>query len=116
MGIQRTNPRAAIASGASLSGPVDLQGYDLIALEFPSAWSTANVSFQTSQDGVTYRDVYGPTGTEITLTAAASRWVVLDSTLVGLFGRYIKVRSGTAGVPVNQAADRAIGVVGRVAV
>jgi hypothetical protein len=115
--IGRTSLPATIANGASLSNAVDLLGYDFVALEFPSAWTAASVTFQTSEDGVTFNDVYTYTNTEATMTgAAASRWVVLDSTLVGLFGRYVKIRSGTAAAAVNQAAERTVRVIGRVAV
>ena len=53
--------------------------------------------------------MYDADGTELTVTVAASRHVALAPD--GLrSARWLKLRSGTAGSPVNQGADRVIGV------
>lgn len=102
---------ATIASGQSLSDAVDLLGYDLGAIAFPSSWTAADVTLQTSEDGVTYRDVFVGTA-EATIDAAASQWTVVSPDTAHGLGRYIKVRSGPSSAPVNQAADREITVLG----
>lgn len=97
---------ATILSGASLSDGVNLAGHILCGVYMPAGWTAAGISFQASIDGVTFVDMYAA-GAELTSAAGASQYVALDSS-VFLGVRAIKVRSGTAGVPVNQGADRAL--------
>lgn len=113
MPVSHTTLQATIASGASLSDALDLIGYDLVGIEMPAAWTAAAITLQSSSDGVTYRNVYSASGTELSLTVDASRYVHVDSTVAGLLQRFVKIRSGTAAVPVNQAAARLLGVYGR---
>lgn len=109
---------AASGKSASLSDKVDLQTIGptsgIIAIQMPTAWTAAAITFQGSpslQDP--FQDIYDQGGTEISITVDASRYVVLDqdtrSKLMGL--RFIKLRSGTTGTPVNQAAERTIELV-----
>lgn len=96
-----------IANGASLSDAVDLKNNRLSYIQMPGTWTTANLTFQVSEDGETYNNLYNDAGTEYTVTAAASQ--VLRLTLHDwLAVRYLKIRSGTAGSPVNQAAARTL--------
>lgn len=97
---------ATILSGESLSAAVNLAGHVLCGVYMPAAWTAAGLSFQASIDGETFVDIYSA-GAELTAAAGASQYVALDSMLF-LGVRSIKVRSGTAGVPVNQGADRAL--------
>lgn len=102
-----TPKTVTILSGASLSDALDLLGLVPLGIQMGAAWTPAALTFQGSYDGVTYANVYDNTGTEVSVTVAASRYVTLPPTLLpGV--RYIKVRSGTAGTPVAQAADRAL--------
>ena len=97
---------ASIDNGASLSGAVDLGGRKLAAIDMPAAWTAANITFQASADGITYDDLYD-NSTERSLTVAASRYLMQNiGDWVGL--RYLKIRSGTSGTPVNQGASRII--------
>lgn len=90
-----------IANGQSLSGAISLGGGLLAAVAMPSGWTAAALSFQASDDGDTYRDVHNDDGAEYTVITAASRHVAIDpSKFSG--AQWIKVRSGTAGTPVNQ--------------
>lgn len=94
-----------IASGASLSASIPLQGRTLAGVYFPS-WTAAVLTFQASHDGTTWYDVRNEDGTEYTLTAAANSYIGC-SNAVPLFGaQFLKVRSGTASSVVNQGADR----------
>lgn len=95
-----------IASGAALSDGVDL-GYCVVcAIQMPAAWTTANLTFQgRCAPELAWMDVYTSTGVEVNVTAAASRFIIVDpSDFAGL--RFLRVRSGTTGTPVNQAAGR----------
>lgn len=97
-----------IASGASLSPEVDLGNFTLAGVIMPSGWDAANLTLQAKTANGTATNVYDDSGSEVSITAAASRyilfWPALD--LTGL--RHIKVRSGTAATPVNQTADRTL--------
>lgn len=97
---------AVIANGSSLGDGIDLGGSSVIGIQMPASWTAANLTFQASHDGVTYADLYDSAG-EFTVTAAASRFIVIDPTTL-LGARYLKVRSGTAGAAVNQGAARTL--------
>lgn len=108
MGIETSTDIATIANGASLSAAVHLHANRLFAIQMPASWTAANLTFQGSFDGTTYADLYDDTGTEVTVTAAASRFILL-STPAMFFGlQRIKVRSGTTGSPVNQGGAREV--------
>lgn len=109
---------ASIANGASLSQVIDLYGVGtgsaIVGLEMPAAWTAASITFSVSHDigTQTFKDYYDDAGTEITVTAAASRFIrLIPSLFAGI--RYIKVRSGTSGSPVNQGAARDVKLVVR---
>lgn len=96
-----------IANGASLSGAAALNNQRLVAIIMPAAWTAAGLTFQASDDGTNWFNLHDGAGTEVSLTVAASRYVrlaPLDWSRI----RYLKVRSGTSGAPVNQGADRIV--------
>lgn len=95
-----------IASGDSLSAAIDLGTRVLSRIEFPAAWTAANVTFQVSTDGVTYLDLFNEGG-EISLQAGANRSITLEG-WSWIFVRYLKIRSGTSAAPIAQAAARTI--------
>ena len=100
-----------IANGASLSGVIDLEGFVLMGIQMPSAWTAANLTFEASSARAgTFDDVYDDTGTEVNVTAAASRYIGVTGTKGDVLAnvRFLKVRSGTTGTPVNQGAARTI--------
>ncbi len=107
------NQAVTIASGGSLSGAVALPpGEYPAAIMMPATWTTANLTFQGSVDGTTFYDMYESDGTELTVTADASQYIVLSpDSFWGV--HFLKVRSGTTGTPVNQAAARSVTVVTR---
>lgn len=106
---------ANIANGAALSQSIYLlRGGNLVpcAIEMPAAWTAANITFDGSSDGANFFSVENVDGTEFTVTAEASRIIILDPTkLAGL--AYLKVRSGPVGAPVNQGAARIVKVLTR---
>lgn len=109
-GPQVDTKTATIANGGSLSGAINLGYQRLVALVMPAAWTAAGITFQASPDGVTYTDVYDATGAEYSVTVGASHTVIIPvADLIGM--RFLKIRSGTSGTPVNQGAARAITVV-----
>ncbi len=105
--------QAAIASGTALSAGIPLDGNLLAGVGLPNStgWTDASLTFQVSVDGgTTYYDLWKD-GAEYTLTVPTGR---TNATFFDVppadFAAFthIKVRSGTAGTPVNQGADRTL--------
>ena len=96
-----------ISNGTSLSAAVLVGDHTLVSIQMPSTWTSASLTFQASVDGITYQNVYSSTGTELTLTAAASTYIYLDPAIFSGAIK-IKVRSGTSGAAVNQGGDRTL--------
>jgi len=101
---------ATILINTALSDAIDCGGMTPTAIIMPAIWTAANLTFQNSvDDGTTYNDVYDIDGTEFTLTADASRFILLDVSKWFTI-RHLKIRSGTSATPVNQVAERVIQV------
>jgi hypothetical protein len=100
---------AIIRSGNSLSDAIDLEGYDLKAVEMPVVWTSANaMTFQAAEKiGGTYQNVYDDAGNEVSVSASNSRCIKIGATLskdlAGL--RFLKIRSGTSASAVAAGAD-----------
>lgn len=102
---------ATIASGASMTGAINLNGWRLFGISMPASWTAASLTFQGSFDGgATWQNLYDSSGNEITLTTAASRYVAIDP-LLFLAVPMMKVRSGTASGGVNQAQDSQLSLI-----
>lgn len=116
-GRDRTVIPVTIASGASQSGEFQTNGMRIVGIQMPAAWTAAGITFlalvraPTGAGSEVFGLVQDDAGVEIAITTpAADEYVAINGQkLVGL-GR-VKLRSGTAGVPVNQAAERALFVV-----
>jgi hypothetical protein len=99
---------ASISSGSSLTGALNLGGLRLFAIVIPSAWTSANLTFQMSPDaGTTWVNIYDINGNELTAVAAASECIVLTPVSFSSF-QYLRIRSGTSSSAVSQAADRSL--------
>lgn len=95
-----------IANGASLSTAVNLSGRILCGIYMPAAWTAGGLSFQASEDGLTFYDVWVD-GAEYTTATAAGVYTAINSdAFLGV--RHIKVRAGTSAVPVAQGALRTL--------
>jgi hypothetical protein len=106
-GINSTPMTISIGASASLSSAVGIRGLVPVAIEMPAAWDAADLTFQFSKDGTTYNNLYKDDGTEKTVTASTSRWIILKPT--EFFGVVsLKVRSGTAASAVTQTAARTL--------
>ena len=100
---------ATIANAASLSDAVELKGHSVLRIAMPAAWTAADLTFQISDDGgTTFRNVYWDWGPEMVVDAAAALTIELSPFVRLSHIDQIKVRSGTAAVPVAQAAERLI--------
>lgn len=102
-----------IGNGTSLSAAVDLGGLTLVGVLVPATWTAAGLSLQGSPDGLTYGKLVDQTGTEVTAAGlAGGEFVALDPNKL-MAARFVKLRSGTNGTPVNQGADRVVRLLGR---
>ena len=108
----RTEHAVTIANAAALSNAVNLRGEVLVGVRMPAAWTAAGITFQVSMDNVTYLNAYAAGGGEVALVVVAAHHVALDPNGYAGF-RWIKVRSGTGAVPVNQLAERVFSVISR---
>ena len=99
---------ATIANGASLSSAVDLQAYRLGRIVLPAAIDGTVMTFQTSLDGKTWKNLYNDVG-EYSVPIGADRSVVPDLTMFAA-AAWLKVRTGTAAAGTPQSAARTIHV------
>lgn len=113
---------AEIPNNESRSGEVDLGEHNLVALWMPAGWAGTAITFQSKDhrqpeagdvsvdDLETWKDVYDDAGTEVSITVAANRVVVIGTVTKAAIGalRYLRVRSGTAAAPVNQSPTRVV--------
>lgn len=105
--MAKTSRNVTISSGTSLSNAIDISEYSVVGILMPSAWTAANLSFQGSIDGATYGNLIEKDGVELVITAAASYLIPLTASAFQPC-RFLKIRSGTSVVPVNQAVTRTI--------
>ena len=93
---------ATIPNGAAVSAAVNLRGEVLVGIRMSDVWDAANLTFQVSMDDVTYLDSYSAAGAEhvVTVTGVDTHIWVDPSNFAGY--RWLIVRSGTTGTPVNQ--------------
>ncbi len=107
--IQNTRRRLSltIPISASITSGVDLMGYRVAAIDW-NVGASANVAmtFQGSQDGSSFYNLYDTSGAEITIASgafstAAARGVVLDGVLQSQLQahRWVKFRTGTNASP-----------------
>jgi len=105
-----TNITAIIAASGSLSSEVDLGATYLVGLFVPSGWTSANITFQVSPDGVNFGNFFSYLGAEVAFVAVPGQYLGVDPTLFK-GARAIKVRSGTSGSPVTQSSQANIQLV-----
>jgi hypothetical protein len=105
-------PTVTVADGQSLSDALSVDKYVVCGFVVDSGWNTAALTFTVSYDGTTYYNMFNG-ATELSYAAiAASSWVSVDpAVFMGI--PYIKVRSGTAGTPVNQTGASVVTVITR---
>lgn len=111
-----------ILNTASLSGKLLLENYRMVGLIVPAAFDGTAITLQGAHpDGdltgdppvpadVDFFNVFDRGGSEYTITVAVSRYITLNpDDLVALL--WVRLRSGTAVVPVVQTATRTIQVI-----
>lgn len=111
-----STPLVTIASGASLSASIYIGAGEPEAVEMPGAWDAAVLTFQASIDGTTFLDLYDDAGNEVALAVQPNQHVAIGEGGAAKTEHfrgvtYMKIRSGTAGAPVNQGAARTLTLV-----
>ena len=80
----------------------------ILGVILPTTWATANITFQVSQDNVTFHDLYSDSGTEVsaTVSATGAHAITFDSKgeSVAPF-QYARIRSGVSATPVSQGTE-----------
>jgi hypothetical protein len=100
--VQQQIP-AQIAEASAISGQVDLGGYSLVGIVFPTNWSAAGLSFQASCDGGnTWGELLDDTATAISIGSVTGEAFVAIDPAAWRGVRSIKVRSGSKASPVAQ--------------
>ena len=109
----RTLVAVTIPAGASLSGDVNVNDLQIVGIQMPAGWDAAGIAFAALLgDGTTFGKVQDAAGTEVVITSpAAATYVAIAPTVATIGLGRIRVRSGTAAVPVNQTADRVFALV-----
>ena len=49
----------------------------ILGVILPTTWATANITFQVSQDNVTFHNLYSDAGTEVSATISATPYYTL---------------------------------------
>jgi hypothetical protein len=100
-------------AGEYLSDPADCGGNSAVRLNMPFDWTgDTPLTFQLSEDGgATFHDLHHVVPNEmidfeITVPQVRPGSTVTFPAGMGLSVQWVKVRSGTAAVPVPQEADR----------
>jgi hypothetical protein len=100
-----TNNSVTIANNASLSGAFYVGHGRLVSIIMPATWTAAVLTFQGSDDGVTFYDIYDSNGTEVSATVAAAHMVTIDEFMGA---PWMKLRSGTGASAVAQGGARTL--------
>lgn len=100
-----------IPANQSISGGIDIGDAEYIAIEIPDNATATSLTFQAKTNRFDdentspedWDNVFDDTGTEVSVTVASNRIVVLGTvTKAALCAcRYIRLRSGTSAAPVN---------------
>jgi len=87
-----------IPAGEALSDAVDCTRGKIIKITMPGNWNQADLTFQTSSDGLMFNDIMRPDGLEVVCA------IVPGTAIIGLelITGFVKFRSGTREHPVNQ--------------
>jgi hypothetical protein len=104
---------ATIAASASISSSVDLRYGALVGVYVPAVWTSADITLQASRDGVNFQNVRNVSGDDFLVQAGAGNCFIPLVPLELQGAKHVRLRSGTASSPVNQAAERELILVTR---
>ena len=95
----------SIASGTSLSSGFAINSAFPVALNVPTGWTTANITFQGSLDGgTTYASARTSGGSEITINVSTAGDIYTLNPIDFAAFTHLKIRSGIAATPISQVS------------
>lgn len=99
--------QVTILSGAALSDPIDVRGMSRMIIHMPAAWTAASIALTVAQrvDG-TYLPLNDTADALIEIDTPVADTGYQSAQLDGV--HFLRLWSETAGVDVNQAADRTL--------
>lgn len=110
-----TGPK--ILAGQSLSELINCDGYQVKRIILPDGWTAAPLTFQVSPDGVNFHDLHHIQSTsgafvayELIIPTVTPGAALAMPANTGEMMSWIRLRSGTATVPIIQTADRLFGL------
>ena len=103
----------SIAAAGTMAAGLSLEGFTPFALQMSTAITGTKISFQASYDETNYFNLFSSTGGEITLTVAASRYILIPEPDRFLGIAALKLRVGTSTGTSTQAAARTLYLVTR---
>lgn len=110
----RTVVPVTILIGASQSAEININEKRIVGIEMPAGWDAASITFLAlvrqpvgNPPAPVFGKVQDQGGVEVAITGPALDTYVSIADTVALQGLgRCKLRSGTAGIPVNQTAQR----------
>ena len=109
LGGRRFTLSAVIGSGESLSDAQHINNGALVGFFIPANWTAADITFAVGRtEAGAFAPMRDAEGTEVTITGfSAGDYIALPA---GAFHgiEFLKIRSGAAGSPVNQGAERSV--------
>jgi hypothetical protein len=100
-GAQKITTTATIASGQTTSGAIDLGTARIWAIITPSALAATSVTFLASHDCAAYSPLYDSSGSAVSWTVAAARYVINADP-----AKWLSVRCFKLTIGAGEAADR----------
>ena len=106
--IENTDLLVDISSDDDLTNALDMRGKTLVGLIMPSVLTSTAINFSASETASgTFTDIYDTSGNKLSVTVAASRYILIDpSDFTGV--RFLKIVMGS-----SEGADRTITAVMR---
>lgn len=95
------------------SSYLNLRAGTLTGLEMPAGIDGDTISFQVSNDGQTFKDLYDESGNEVFVNVGTDRIIKLNPADF-LCAKFVRICSGTSMNLTNQTAERVIGLIMRV--
>jgi hypothetical protein len=99
-----------IPAGTSTGANLTLSGLGVVRVIIGATWTAADLTFETSTDGVTWNPLYDAYGNPVTYKAAANRSINVPVGDLLRINR-VRARSGIPGAYVNQVAAASVTLV-----
>lgn len=100
---------ATIASGESVSGIIETQGFPIVKIDIGSTWKAAALSMFGALDGADYDQIVLSSGAVFTVPSTAGTNAIIDIPRDYTAGiPYIKFISGTSAAQVVQTSTASI--------